>query len=168
MMRLLALLFLWPGLVFADARLVAEYGPVLEKCYYAATEHKGKTACIGAFAQTCMQQEDGGETTLGMSTCAQSASKVWDRLLNREYARAKNWAVAMDEQEAEHFPEFANRVKRLLDAQRAWISFRDTDCALAYAIWGSGSMRHIAGSNCFLQSTAERTIELWAIGDVIR
>ena len=31
----------------------------------------------------------------------------------------------------------------LLEAQRAWIAFRDAECALDYAEWGSGSMRSL-------------------------
>lgn len=49
-------------------------------------------------------------------------------------------------------------------AQRAWIALRDGDCALEYAMWGSGSMGQIAGATCLLDKTAERTIYLRFLG----
>ena len=68
--------------------------------------------------------------------------------------------VDADEEEAAYFPEFAVRAEKLLEAQRAWIVYRDAECALDYAEWGAGSMRNIAHADCRLQMTAERTIEL--------
>lgn len=162
------LLLLLSTPVFADQEFIAKYGPMLEKCYFAADEIESKTACKGVFADACMATEEGGQSTFGMSTCAHSEAEVWDRLLNLEYANATQWATTMDADEAELFPEYANRVKRLRNAQRAWIAFRDADCELAYAAWGAGSMRHIAGSNCLLAKTAERTIELWTITDMMQ
>ena len=75
---------------------------------------------------------------------------------------------ADDTQEAEFFPEFANRADSLLAAQRAWIVLRDADCGLEYAMWGSGSMRQIAGAGCRMQRTAERTIYLKFLGNDMR
>ena len=59
-------------------------------------------------------------------------------------------------------------VIRRLEAQRAWIAFRDTACALDYAEWGSGSMRNIAWADCRMQMTAERTIELRAMREMFQ
>lgn len=157
-----------PGLAVADEALLEKYAPLLEKCYFSAQETDAKRACIGQVSGPCMAGEDGGETTLGMSTCLHTESVTWDRLLNQEYARARQWAVQMDQDESEYFPEFSNRVNALRDAQRAWMAFRDAECGLAYAVWGAGSMRHIAGTQCILDETAERVIELWALGDVMR
>ena len=163
-----ALLMLFPTAGLADADLIAKYGPKLEKCYSEAADFAAKTACLGIFSGICMAEEEGGETTLGMSFCLHSASVVWDGLLNQEYARAKDWAVAMDQDDSKYFPEYANRVNALRDAQRAWITFRDAECELAYSVWGSGSMRHIAGNNCILDQTAKRTVQLWSLGDEMR
>ena len=165
---LVAALLLFSTPMFAGEELVARYGPMLEKCYLEAEDSESKTACKGLFADACMASEEGGYSTHGMSLCAHSEAEVWDRLLNMEYANAKQWAMAMDSDDVELFPEYANRVKGLRDAQRAWIAFRDADCELAYAAWGAGSMRHIAGSNCILEKTADRTVELWAIADMMQ
>jgi uncharacterized protein YecT (DUF1311 family) len=45
---------------------------------------------------------------------------------------------------------------------------RDADCTLEYAMWGSGSMRQIAGSGCRMRRPAERTIYLKFLGDYMR
>jgi uncharacterized protein YecT (DUF1311 family) len=50
----------------------------------------------------------------------------------------------------------------LVEAQRAWIAFRDADCAQEVAVWGDGSMRTIAGAWCGLERTAQRVFELRA------
>ena len=52
------------------------------------------------------------------------------------------------------------RVEALRDAQRAWIAFRDAECAMEYAAWGTGSIRSIAGADCMMSLTAERTVRL--------
>jgi uncharacterized protein YecT (DUF1311 family) len=53
-----------------------------------------------------------------------------------------------------------DRSDALRDAQRAWIAFRDADCAARYAMWQDGTIRTIVGANCHLTMTAQRTIEL--------
>jgi uncharacterized protein YecT (DUF1311 family) len=107
-----------------------------------------------------MDSQEGGHSTLGMTACLNAEADVWDGFLNTEYWATQDWAKAADEEEAAQFPEFAVMAERLREAQRAWIAFRDAECALSYAEWGSGSMRNIAHADCRMQMTAERTIEL--------
>jgi len=160
-MKILALaLALLPAAAFAGGDIVARYGPLLEQCYGEAEENDARQLCIGVLSGTCIREDDAGNSTLGISQCNNSEAQVWDDLLNDEYRQTMGWAKAMDADEAENFPEFANRAKTLLAAQRAWIAFRDTECELEYALWGSGSMRNIAGSGCIMRLTARRTIEL--------
>jgi uncharacterized protein YecT (DUF1311 family) len=142
--------------------LVNIYGPLLTQCYEEAEGREAKTQCIGALTSQCMAVEEGGETTVGMSMCNNAETEFWDEMWNAEYRLTMAWAKAHDVEEAKYFPEYANLAKSLRDAQRAWITFRDAECGLAYAVWGSGSMRHIAGSGCILDMTAERAIELRA------
>ena len=150
----------WAGTACAQDHEIATYGPLLEQCYEEADGARAKAECIGATAQACMTEEEGGETTLGMSMCTHAEAEVWDRFLNAEYKALMAASKVMDEDEAAYFPEFANRADKLREAQRAWIAFRDAECALAYAQWGAGSMRHIAGSDCMMRLVAERTIAL--------
>ncbi|NNE79363.1 MAG: DUF1311 domain-containing protein [Silicimonas sp.] len=138
---------------------VGEFGHLLDACYASATDAQARQACIGAMSTVCMDQ-DGGQTTLGMSSCLNAEAEVWDALLNKEYKGTRAWMTAADADEAEYFPDFARRAETLLAAQRAWIVFRDAQCDLAFALWGSGSMRSIAWADCRMQITADRTLEL--------
>lgn len=162
-MRAALLLIVLAMPAFADEHERAAYGHILTGCYDAATDTEARTACIGAMSSACMETEEFGETTLGMSTCILAEAAVWDEYLNAEYKAARAWAKAADEAEAAYFPEYAHSADALLAAQRAWIGFRDAECGFAFAMWGSGSMRYIGGANCRVEMTAERTIELRAM-----
>ena len=51
------------------------------------------------------------------------------------------------------------RKEALLEAQRAWIKFRDANCNFYYDPEG-GSAAHLAGTDCNLNTTADRAAEL--------
>src|SRR5215471_10425362 len=51
------------------------------------------------------------------------------------------------------------RREGLLEAQRAWIKFRDANCSFYYDPEG-GSAAHLAGTDCNLNATANRATEL--------
>ena len=148
---------------FADevTDLADSYGPLLHQCLQdAGPETEVARQCIGAASQACMEKEDGGYTTLGMSWCMAAETQLWDAALNREYQAALKEFGFLDEEDQAYFPEFANRVESLRAAQRAWLAFYDAECALDYAVWGAGSMRHIAGNACQMELKAARTLEL--------
>ena len=147
------------GTARATDHEVDEFAPILETCYQDAGTAEERRACQGSMSEICMEQ-DGGHTTLGMTSCLNAEAEVWDRFLNREYQATQTWMAAADTDEAENFPEFARRAETLRTAQRAWIAFRDAECDLAYAQWGSGSMRNIAWADCRRGLTADRAIEL--------
>ena len=134
----------------------------LRTCF-AAEDIGAKRDCIGQASNACQEAEEGGYSTLGMSMCNNDEYEAWDVLLNEQYKLTMAAFKGMDVDEGEYFSSFAVRVESLRDAQRAWIAFRDAECTLEYAIWGSGSMRNIAGSACYVDMTAQRTIDLWAM-----
>lgn len=117
----------------------------------------GGEQCIGQMSQTCMATRADGQTTVGMTQCVQDETAAWDAELNAAYQKVRS---AFREQDASGDVGPTPRADALLDAQRAWIAFRDAECALQYARWGMGSMRNIAAANCMMTFTAERTIEL--------
>ena len=139
------------------------YMEVLAECYGAADTLESRRGCIGEAARICQDEEPQGQTTLGIVTCTGIEADAWDVLLNGEYRLTMDWARGADAADREAFPEFANREEALRAAQRAWIEFRDTECRLAYALWGPGSLRQVAGAQCQLDMIAERTIELRAM-----
>ncbi len=152
--------------LWAEEDIVKRYGPLLTQCYAQATDAAALKDCIGAMSGNCMAREAQGETTYGMATCTSSETEVWDGFLNDEYRQTMAYMKALDKDEAEVFPEFANRAEALKKAQRAWLVFRDASCDLEYALGGSGSIRHLYGTGCFMQMTAERTIELKLMREV--
>lgn len=145
--------------VQATEHEVAEYGHVLVSCYEASADTEGKAACFGQMSTTRMDSQDGGHSTLGMVWCLSAEPDVWEGFLNDECKATREFARRAHEDEAVYFPEYAVRAEKLLEAQRAWIAFRDTACALDYAEWGS-AMRNIAYADCRMTMTAGRTIEL--------
>lgn len=158
MKSLIALVFL-ASPVMADT----DYAPFMaqvDACHAGAEDRRMAEACIGTGARACMEATPEGGTTLGMMACLLAERDHWDRLLNQEYAAARARAQGADDAERPYFPEYAVRVTQLRDAQRAWIAFRDAECAMEYGAWGAGSMRQIAGADCLLRLTAGRTLDL--------
>ena len=143
-----------------DARVLAN----LRTCFDGAEATvSGKRACIGKAALACMDETEGGYSTLGQSQCQLAEARAWDVLLNEQYRAVVDFATGGDADETDAI--YARREETLRAMQRAWIPFRDAKCAAEYAKWGMGSMRNIAGSGCLMQTNAEQTIQLWAMYD---
>ena len=117
-------------------------------CFQAAGPGERAPRCLGQAANVCQSQ--GHQTTLGMSACIQAETAVWDQMLNEAYGAAR---AALESQDA-------GLGTALRDAQRAWIAYRDAECALEYARWAGGSIRTIVAANCLMTETAERALEL--------
>ncbi len=135
----------------AQGNLAATYGKALLQCYSTDSD---KLACIGRTAETCMSREENGETTIGSVQCISAETEIWDGKLNEEYKVTRAFFAGMDTSDG------GQRVDALLKAQRAWIAFRDAECAMEYSTWGAGSIRSIAGADCLMSLTAERAVRL--------
>lgn len=107
--------------------------------------------CIGAAARQC-QQAPGGDTTPGIAACVMGEHAAWDAALNRAYQAARA-----------HYRADRAAADSLRDAQRAWIAWRDAECAFQYDRYGGGSLRSIAAANCRMSMTAMRALELRAM-----
>lgn len=92
----------------------------------------------------CMDKSDG--VTLVMVECIGAENQRQDQRLN------KNYKALMASLSAE-------RKKQLQEAQRAWITFRDSNCRFYYDPDG-GSMARISANNCVMTMTADRAKEL--------
>lgn len=97
----------------------------------------------------CLDTPD-GQTTAGTVGCIAEELKVQDAALNVAYRQLT--AGMNPRQQA-----------GLRNAQRAWIAFRDADCA-SRQDWEWGSMSTVAANFCVLRRTVERTIELETFG----
>ena len=92
----------------------------------------------------CMDKADG--VTQHMVECIDAEIKRQDARLNKAYK-----ALVADLN-----PE---RKKQLLEAQRAWLKFRDTNCAFYYDPDG-GTIARVQAVDCMMTMTASRAKEL--------
>jgi len=84
-----------------------------------------------------------------IDACAGNADQRADAELNRQY-RALQHRLNDDRDGA----------KKLTDAQRAWIAFRDAECAFQTARVAGGSAEPAARATCLEQMTRARTAAL--------
>ena len=92
------------------------------------------------------------ESQMGMNICAGEAYERADKALNAE------WAKVMD-----HYGGDAEAKALLLDGQRAWIKYRDAQCAMAAFDFRGGSIWPLINSGCLAELTRRRTAELVAL-----
>jgi uncharacterized protein YecT (DUF1311 family) len=93
---------------------------------------------------SCMDKSGG--ITAAMLECTSDEKARQDALLNQNYKTLMSKLSA-------------KRKKMLLEAQRAWIKFRDANCNFYFDPEG-GTAALLAGNGCFLQATADRAKEL--------
>lgn len=104
--------------------------------------------CIGRVSDPCLELPE-GQSTVGMVGCIDKETKVWDGMLNDEYARL----LAVLKGKA------AEDVRK---AQRNWITLRDSDCAIPYEIFEGGTMAQPISAECIRSHTADRAVQLRA------
>jgi uncharacterized protein YecT (DUF1311 family) len=93
--------------------------------------------------ERCMEKPE-NSTTYGILKCGEAEIAFQDARLNRAYKA-----------DMADLADSPNGKAALLKAQRAWIAFRDADCATVRALSG-GTIAPIYVQNCYLQHTARR------------
>jgi uncharacterized protein YecT (DUF1311 family) len=93
---------------------------------------------------TCLEKSNG--VTVEMINCILAETRRQDARLNENYKRLLSKLAT-------------ERKNSLVEAQRAWIRFRDANCGF-YADPEGGSAARVAANECFLNSTADRAKEL--------
>lgn len=99
-------------------------------------------------------------TQLDMNLCAAMDFDKADAELNEVWKDAREVARQLDRDISDTSLKGAE--KSLLDAQRAWIGYRDGSCALAGWEARGGSMEPMLVSSCLETMTKARTTELRA------
>lgn len=127
---------------------LADVESTVRACFADYDPLAGGPSCLGEAAQGCMAGTD--ESTVSMIGCISAETIVWDDLLNTEYKARRSEMLAQG----------AGLSDALLDAQRAWIAFRDAECALEVARWGDGTLAGVVGANCAMEMTAMRAAQL--------
>ena len=121
---------------------------------------EAERACIGVSALACIDADPAAQTTVGMAGCYAAETAAWDALMNATYADLVGLSAALTADETADGATPVDQEGLLRAAQRAWVTFRDADCAQEAGHWGEGSMRQVAGAECLLDRTASRTLEL--------
>lgn len=97
----------------------------------------------------CMDASGGNDAA--MMDCITAETGAWDKRLNENY---KKLTATLE----------PDRKKALTAAEVAWLKFRDANCSFVSDPDG-GTEARIAGDDCFMRMTAERTTELKALLD---
>ncbi|MCA8881185.1 MAG: DUF1311 domain-containing protein [Rhodobacteraceae bacterium] len=139
---------------------------VLKSCLEGKSNRKEEATCIHAVSDPCQAASD--QTTLSLSRCQLDEIAAWDSLLNEFWPEVLALARQLDEtykMDGITYSEDGASVKIAREAQRAWIAFRDADCAWTYQRWLDGSIRVLMAGECQLDRTANRVLDFrdWVI-----
>lgn len=97
------------------------------------------------------------QTQIDMTMCAGQDYAAADAQLNAAYRKAR---AAMQSFDANLLPDQRGAAQALLEAQRAWITFRDAACkAEGYPYYG-GTIQPMIVSECLARLTRRRTDDL--------
>ena len=98
---------------------------------------------------TCLGKSNG--VTIEMINCMLAETRRQDARLNENYKRLISKLPTV-------------RKTALVEAQRAWIKFRDANCGF-YADPEGGSAARVSANECFLNAIADRAKELRLLAD---
>jgi uncharacterized protein YecT (DUF1311 family) len=94
------------------------------------------------------------------STCVRNSEGVTSKILDCISAELSRQDSRLNDAYKKLMSKLPkNRKKSLVEAQRSWIKFRETNCAF-YDDPNGGSAAHTAGNECFLNATVDRAKEL--------
>ncbi|PVZ10554.1 MULTISPECIES: lysozyme inhibitor LprI family protein [unclassified Pseudomonas] len=110
-------------------------------------------ACNGAYAAKACGE---AVSTADMQACAQSALQAADDELNTSYKRLLQRFSGPSAPGEDN----AAARRKLIAAQRAWITFRDADCDAQYQAHIGGTLRGLVMLGCKQQHTEQRTKQL--------
>jgi uncharacterized protein YecT (DUF1311 family) len=103
-----------------------------------------------AFALDCKN----ASSTIELNECAQAEQQAVEARLNAVYAQTMQALAA---------PDAAALRQKVIVAQRAWIKFREADCAAEEARWTGGSAAVQMFLGCMRQRAEQRIKELESV-----
>lgn len=133
-----------------------------EACLAAQAEGNDPRSCFGLAANSCMQDNEGGESTVGMSSCLGLELDWWDGRLNAAFVQIRESTTAIDAEMAELGSAVESQTDALVAMQRAWIAYRDASCHFEMTKWGGGTGGGPAYLTCALVLTADQALRLEA------
>ena len=115
---------------------------------------------FGAAAQDWDCTNAGDLPQQGMNWCAAMDYQRADRALNVLWPKVRQHMRDMDADLADLGPDLVGAEDALMQAQRAWIDYRDGHCASEGFAARGGSLEPLLVSSCKAYMTKERTQEL--------
>lgn len=145
--------------------LVYSFAPTQE-CLDAADGRLAKRDCVGLSAATCMEDTEGGGSTVGMGGCFNAEWQSWDAWLNETYPAMMGRYRFDDAQNREAGSMAPPVADALQGMQRAWMSYRDGACSFEASLWGGGTGGGPAYVACLMDRTAEQVLYLEAFANM--
>ncbi|MBS8226553.1 DUF1311 domain-containing protein [Vannielia litorea] len=133
---------------------------ITEECEEQRPELSEREQCIGWAANACMENTQGGGSTMGMNGCLDAEWQYWDTRLNQHYKEAMARAKAFDVDMATRENGLLSAADSLRDMQRAWIAFRDAKCDFVRSQWSGGTGQGPAMLSCLMQETGRQALWL--------
>ncbi|MEM5501145.1 lysozyme inhibitor LprI family protein [Ahrensia kielensis] len=103
---------------------------------------------------------DNAETQFDMNHCSGLEFKEADNALNEAWSSARAAMKSIDKNNQEFEPDEPSAADNLLKAQRAWIDYRNGQCAAEAAQYAGGSIQPLIRNTCLAGMTKKRTDEL--------
>jgi uncharacterized protein YecT (DUF1311 family) len=101
----------------------------------------------------------GATTTIELNACAQQVLARRDRELNEAYRALLRELADAGQGDADAAAR-ADARRLLVEAQRHWLRFRDSDCRGRVRLHDTGSMRGLVQLGCLIAHTEQRTAQL--------
>lgn len=117
-------------------------------------------ACLAGAAPAIALEPDDCDlpSNVEISACLSGLFKEADTELNQIYKKAMSTIDKADYMDAEQRDKWADTLR---DAQRAWITFKETDCGeLVFYEWWGGTGAGIASLGCQIDATRARAGDL--------
>ena len=116
--------------------------------------------CIGLISGDCMENNDGGDTTVGMGFCMDAERIYWDAKLNSTYKELVTIERKNDLEAKSEGWNAPEKLPPLKEMQRQWIGYRDALCEYERSQWGGGTGGGPAILSCLAGETARQALLL--------
>jgi uncharacterized protein YecT (DUF1311 family) len=93
-----------------------------------------------------------GRTTLQVNACFEARFKNSDAILNRYFQAALRRARKESD---------PTTPKRLVQAERSWVAYRDAECGAVSNYWSGGTIRATMELDCRVRLTRLRIYTIW-------
>jgi uncharacterized protein YecT (DUF1311 family) len=124
----------------------------IETCFM---DHRGaaerREMCPGQYIENCIRQRAGGDTTVGMITCAREEYEAWEIQLERNLVTlSETGRTALMQTSFEA-------------AQSSWVAHRDAQCRYEASAYEGGTMAGVVSTACLSAMTTQRALRVAAL-----